>query len=773
MEEIRSRRSLNAKHYLTDDVKCAAEIHVGHIHYDNKLGFGDGQKGLRGIDYTFLWDEERKGWYFNFGSFNPFIPEYSDDWAEFRDLFEDKDQTTKIKPDCQHIRGRLVKAEELKEEGLDSETGFNCIVYDNAFGEGIDLVYAIANNALRKIVRIRKNAEKKDYKFKFETLFPKDVYRAFKKEDVKDLENSSYKLDLTKKKSFDTKKKCLIGLPVDGKEWATYIGEFKLWEREIGASPKRLEYVNVDFSVEDGKTYLVKNIPKEFIENSNEDVFTDSEISPFSSNDGVAVRNSDGSTWSSLISGNGTSHDDTTTYDNMNVYMETGLVANTYDTLHRMKFIFDTSSLPDSSTVYFAVLNLMYYAGGGTYDGADKDTTTYNVYENTGSNTDIEDSDYQNNNSVALCDIAKPHSSFTDSAYTKWYLNSTGISKISKTATPATKLAIRNTTWDVNASAPSGGTNQYWSTKFYSSRYTGTDKDPYLLVGYVDLSSPKTVKVLCVGGGGGGGGAPDITGSGGGGGAGGVIYNSSYTVDYKSYSVTVGSGGTAGPYADVGGDGGNSVFDYLVAVGGGGGGKNDVKGRDGGSGGGGSSGNNPSGGVSSTVYTTGGGNSGGSGYSGDYAYPAGGGGGAGAAGNNGTSTAGGAGGVGSAYSISGSSVYYGGGGGGGVGQYSSGSGGAGGNGGGGAGGKHGGDSPVDGTANRGGGGGGAGGGVNSYKGAAGGSGVVIIRYATADFGPCTGGTITTDGSDTIHTFTSNGTMTFGELNTSNFFLLFK
>ncbi|NBV80048.1 MAG: hypothetical protein EBR62_09370, partial [Verrucomicrobia bacterium] len=60
-----------------------------------------------------------------------------------------------------------------------------------------------------------------------------------------------------------------------------------------------------------------------------------------------------------------------------------------------------------------------------------------------------------------------------------------------------------------------------------------------------------------------------------------------------------------------------------------------------------------------------------------------------------------------------------------------------------------------GTANRGGGGGGGGAGD---KGGNGGSGVVIIRYLTGT-ATCTGGTVTTSGLYTIHTFTSSGTFT--------------
>jgi hypothetical protein len=119
----------------------------------------------------------------------------------------------------------------------------------------------------------------------------------------------------------------------------------------------------------------------------------------------------------------------------------------------------------------------------------------------------------------------------------------------------------------------------------------------------------------------------------------------------------------------------------------------------------------------------------------------GGGGGAGAIGGNATLTNGGNGGAGITSTISGSSYVYGSGGGG-YGQI-------GGTGGTGAG--NGGNSPGAGTdaANY---GGGAGGGNTPKLGF---QGVVIIRYLTAQV-TATGGTITTDGASTIHTFTSSG-----------------
>jgi hypothetical protein len=252
------------------------------------------------------------------------------------------------------------------------------------------------------------------------------------------------------------------------------------------------------------------------------------------------------------------------------------------------------------------------------------------------------------------------------------------------------------------------------------------------------------VSYLVVAGGGGGGAA-----WGGGGGAGGFRTASGFSITSGvAYTVTVGAGGGGGA------NGSDSVFSTITSAGGGGGGANTGVGLAGGSGGGGGGnevGSSPAGGAGNTPSTSPSqGNNGGVGSSGFY-LPAAGGGGAGAVGGNGAGGTGsaGSGGNGTASSISGSSVTYAGGGGGA--QYG-GSWGAGGTGGGGRGGANG-TAAVSGTANTGGGGGGAG---NSTVGS-GGSGIVIISYPGAQRG--TGGTVTSAGGNTIHTFTTSGTYT--------------
>ena len=255
-----------------------------------------------------------------------------------------------------------------------------------------------------------------------------------------------------------------------------------------------------------------------------------------------------------------------------------------------------------------------------------------------------------------------------------------------------------------------------------------------------------SVDYLIVAGGGSGG--YDTTGNCGGGGAGGYIASSTI-VTGGSYSIVIGAGGTAPTSAlSVGVSGSNSTGFSQTAIGGGGGGAyNNLAALTGGSGGGGGQTARPG-----AAGTSGQGYAGGA--SGNTGYGGGGGGGAGAIGGTSTGTngeIGGNGGVGLDWQSLG--TYYGGGGGGSNHSYAASQGGIGGTGGGGNG-HYGAAAATAGTTNRGGGGGGGGEGKAA---ASGGSGIVIIRYAGAQRG--TGGTVTSSGGYTIHTFTSSGTYT--------------
>ena len=252
---------------------------------------------------------------------------------------------------------------------------------------------------------------------------------------------------------------------------------------------------------------------------------------------------------------------------------------------------------------------------------------------------------------------------------------------------------------------------------------------------------------LVVAGGGGGGGS-----EGGGGGGGGVLTGSATLTSGTAYTITVGAGGAGGPGTNTTGAAGStgtnsSISTVATALAGGGGGGWLSVGLSGGSGGGGAQ-------LSGGTGTSGQGYAGGSGYNGGPYDGGGGGGGASSVGANGTSTTGGNGGAGVSNSISGSAVNYAGGGGGGT--YAGGTAGSGGVGGAGNGSASGAGSAA--TANTGGGGGGGfSNGSPYYAGGNGGSGIVIISYYGPQRG--TGGTVTSSGGYTIHTFTTSGTYT--------------
>lgn len=263
-----------------------------------------------------------------------------------------------------------------------------------------------------------------------------------------------------------------------------------------------------------------------------------------------------------------------------------------------------------------------------------------------------------------------------------------------------------------------------------------------------------SVEYLVIAGGGGGGGS--LTGSyagGGGGGAGGYRTASGFNVNSATgYTVTIGAGGAgSSKSADNGISGSDSVFASITSTGGGGGGTSNNRaegvcnGVSGGSGGG-SAGRSGTGGSATSGQGFAGGN-----VSSNVGGGAGGGGASAAGGSLGSSQTGAAGGAGISSSITGSAVTRAGGGGGG--SYIGSGGGTGGAGGGGNGGIAS-NTGSAGTANTGGGGGGGG---QDATGGAGGSGIVIIRYLGTQ--RATGGTVTSSGGYTIHTFTSSGTFT--------------
>ena len=298
-------------------------------------------------------------------------------------------------------------------------------------------------------------------------------------------------------------------------------------------------------------------------------------------------------------------------------------------------------------------------------------------------------------------------------------------------------------TADQRPASPINGMIRYNSTYSVVEAYQNNNWYTYAAV--------YSVEYLVVGGGGGGGYQV-----GGGGGAGGYVAGVAYVTPSTAYTITVGTAGSAAASgAAVGTNGGPSSFGTVATALGGGYGSSYSAGpaNSGGSGGGGS------GNSSTALYAPGAGTAG-QGFIGGTGvvttWAGGGGGGASSAGLPGSSANGGTGGAGGPGKQWLNGTYYAGGGGGcGNAGSSGGTGGAGGTGGGGTGGTN---TPAtaatNGTPNTGGGGGGT---RDTGPPGNGGTGIVIIRYPGAQRG--SGGTVSSSGGYTYHTFLSGSTFT--------------
>ena len=472
MQEIINKRSLNSKHFL-DNGETKMHAHSGHIHYWDKLD----SKRFREIDWTLNFDNIKRGWYFNYHSFRPFLPEYSDGYVEFRDLFDGKDQTIKYKAVCDRVIGELIETDST-DPNFDNNINNKAVLYRNAFGRNKDYILYHTRSSLIKVATVNDPGKQKaDIKFKWEVQLPKDVsekelpiYRTDVKETlVKELlekeltvADKAYKLDTTKEKIFDTAKQTLIGSnKLDGKEWFTYLKNYKAWDSERNA-------INIEarIFVEDGKLFLEKTIPLSFLQNAVGRVFTDTTTSYYAgANDGY-VASGGGSNWSTQRNlTDGASFSSTVTGAGQGI--ATRFDSPDYQIL-RSFFDFDLST--DSGTVTAVDLKIHGYAASN----AESNTV---VQEGT-QTTNLANADYDAFTGASLGSVA----SWINSGYNTISLNSSGISYVNNVFGTATlaKFCAREKAHDFDDSAPA---TTYRNSCYYSEQ-TGTDEDPYLSVTY-------------------------------------------------------------------------------------------------------------------------------------------------------------------------------------------------------------------------------------------------------------------------------------------------
>lgn len=259
--ELLNKRTYSSKTFINSDGSYSIKTYPYQIHYLDKE-----TKQFKDIDHTLRWNMQRRGWYFKTHNFFPFLPEYADQWIEFHDVFEDKDQTIKYKPLSNHIKGRLITTDRLGEEGLKGLTPFNCVIYDNAFSQGIDLILYFTETSFIKAVRIGKDYKgSNDMSFDFEIVFPpdKDIYTKSN--------NKLINIDLLADKQYLSVNPLVITSKEDKRhKMSTYLN-LQVWDEKIK------EAIKFRIFDRNGHIYLRKILDKEFLNKSIGDVFTDTE----------------------------------------------------------------------------------------------------------------------------------------------------------------------------------------------------------------------------------------------------------------------------------------------------------------------------------------------------------------------------------------------------------------------------------------------------------------------------------------------------------------
>jgi len=443
-------------------------------------------KRFREIDHKLNFDEIRQGWTFKYHSYQPLFPKYSTDFAEFRDLFDGKDQTIRYKAIGTKVEGTLINTDDTNPNFDDNEDN-KAVLYKDVFGKGGDYILYNTRSSMVKVATVNNpNEAKEDAIFEWEVELPKEgvkelsVYRAETKEklvtELKSKFTTAYKLDTTKEKVFDTDKMTLIGNNKDdGKEWYTYLRGYKAWDSEDTIT------VEAKLYRKDNKLILRKTIPLTFLQKAKGRVFTDTTTSYYAGAGDGWIRERGNSTWTA-------SHDvssgDYQSYTGTNGWGGVGYDSNSnvLFLVQRGYFPVDTSSLSVGVTISGATFNI--YTSILSNEDNDGDDWVNIVQTTTASNTALATSDFSkcgttNDPTEGATRISLAN--FNNTAYTGWTLNSTGLGWISKTG--YTKLGMREGHDALNNSILKVSTT-YNTFLFQTSEQTDTSQDPYLSVTY-------------------------------------------------------------------------------------------------------------------------------------------------------------------------------------------------------------------------------------------------------------------------------------------------
>ena len=175
----------------------------------------------------------------------------------------------------------------------------------------------------------------------------------------------------------------------------------------------------------------------------------------------------------------GTGADDTGMSGNAGM-LKAGTTTDLFTEIGRGIFLFDTSALPDGTTITGATFSLWLDQRVNTLGLSDSEAGLALISSNPASDSALVAADYQQFGSTRLAtDI--PYSSWGTGDYTDFTLNGSGIAAISKTGLSkfGTKLAI-----DLDGGTPNWVSGTYVKFSVWMADLFGIDSDPKLIIEY-------------------------------------------------------------------------------------------------------------------------------------------------------------------------------------------------------------------------------------------------------------------------------------------------
>ena len=462
MIELIKERSYTRKVFDLGGGKKNYHFHTAHQYYKDSGGL------YLPINTALSFNNNSNVWRQDKASYACEIPLYADSPFVFHNQFEGTDHDIVAIPVCAHVQGI---------SNYSSSEG-NTVLYKDAFGKGIDLkVYAYWHGLKKVIIINKKPTDLKDLIFDFELILP-----------VNAMVKGSNNMEWNKIDRLDFKDR-VLKIGDEGKE--SYFNSASMWDSSY--RHKKINRVGIELYVRDGKTYLRKIIPKEFLEEAIYPVYTDHPTNYASTVGDGFVGLSFMSTWNEV-------HD----LENSGNYatQETNYVFSGFDS-DASDFSIGRYFVPINTdgivgTISSALLNIyVLFIGDDDNDGND----WVNVVQTSQSNTDsLEGNDYVKcgavDNPIEGATRIDLTAGFTVDTFNAFTLNATGIGWINKTG--VTKLGLREGHDAIDHAILSSG--MIWDELDISGseKITDPSQDPYLDVTTGAAAWVRGGKVKCI-----------------------------------------------------------------------------------------------------------------------------------------------------------------------------------------------------------------------------------------------------------------------------------